>query len=86
MAMKFLGTLAILVTLAVFTEGGNILVWLPFVSKSIKITYTPILEELAKRGHEVFVVHPFKSKEETEGITEIQSFNNLEEFLQDISG
>ena len=84
--MKFLLPFAILVTMSVLAEGGKVLVWLPMVSKSVKITYTGIVEELARRGHDVYLAHPFKSKEKTKGITEIQSFENLEEFLQDISG
>ena len=84
--MKFLLPFAILVvSMSVFAEGGKVLIWLPMVSKSVKITYTPVVEELARRGHEVYVAHPFKSKEKTKGITEFQSFDNLEEFLQDMS-
>ena len=86
MNMKFLLPFAILVvTMCVFAEGGKVLIWLPIVSKSVKITYTPVVEELARRGHEVYVAHPFKSKEKAKGITEFQSFDNLEEFLQNMS-
>ena len=86
MNMKFLLPFTILVvTMSVFAEGGKVLIWLPIVSKSVKITYTPLVEELAWRGHEVYVAHPFKSREKTKGITEFQSFDNLEEFLQDMS-
>ena len=84
--MNFLFSFAILVvTMTAFAEAGKVLIWLPMVSKSVKITYTPVVEELARRGHEVYVAHPFKSKEKTKGITEFQSFDNLEEFLQDVS-
>ena len=41
--------------LAGVAESGNILFFGPFVSKSMIITYTPILKELASHGHKV---HP----------------------------
>ena len=86
MNMNFPLSFALLVvTMTAYAEAGKVLIWLPMVSKSVKITYTPVVEELARRGHEVYVAHPFKSKEKTKGITEFQSFDNLEEFLQDVS-
>ena len=41
---------------------GSILFYMPFVSKSMKITYMPVAEEMAARGHEVVVLmqHPTK--------------------------
>ena len=42
---------AILVTILCFMpliEGGKILFWCPFASKSVKITFIPLLDELAK--------------------------------------
>ena len=44
----------------------------------------PMLEELAKRGHEITLVHPFKT-ESVEGITEILSSDKIDKFLNDIS-
>lgn len=38
-------------------ESGNIMFFGPFVSKSMVITYTPILKELAKKGHQVGLQH-----------------------------
>ena len=38
-------------------ESGNIMFFGPFVSKSMVITYTPILKELAKKGHQVGLKH-----------------------------
>ncbi len=37
-------------------ESGKILFFAPFVSKSIVITYSPILRELAKKGHQVSIL------------------------------
>ena len=59
--------------------------WMPVGSKSMKITYMPMLEELAKRGHEITLVHPFKMKEQVEGITEIISLDKVDKFLGDIT-
>ena len=45
-----------------FASCGSILFYMPFVSKSIKITFIPVAEEMSKRGHEVVVItqHPGK--------------------------
>ena len=43
--------------LAGVAESGNIMFFGPFVSKSMVITYTPILKELAKKGHQVGLQH-----------------------------
>ena len=52
MNMNFPLPFAILVvTITAFAEAGKVLIWLPMVSKSVKITYTPVVEELARRGH-----------------------------------
>jgi glycine cleavage system protein P-like pyridoxal-binding family len=83
--MKPSTTLFILLLSAAVADCGKVLVWLPVVSKSMKITYTPLVEELARRGHQVTVAHPFKSKEKMEGLTEIQSIENLEEHLSNVS-
>ena len=44
-------------------ECGRIMFYMPFVSKSMRITYMPVVRELAARGHEVTVVTPYDSKE-----------------------
>jgi hypothetical protein len=36
-------------------ESGKVLLFAPFVSKSMVITYSPILKELAKKGHQVTI-------------------------------
>ena len=66
-------------------EGGKIMFWMPVGSKSMKITYMPMLEELAKRGHEITVVHPHKSKQSAKGIIEILSSDKVDKFLNDLS-
>ena len=76
--------LAIATMLIASCEGGKILFWMPVGSKSMRITYMPMLEELAKRGHEITLVHPFKT-ESVEGITEIISSDKVDKFLNDIS-
>lgn len=71
--------------LVTYGEGGKILFWSPFGSKSTKICYMPMLEELARRGHEITVVHPHKSKQATKGITDILSSDKVDKFLNDLS-
>ncbi len=43
-------------------KTGRILFYMPLVSKSMKITFMPLAEELASRGHEVVVVMPHEAK------------------------
>ena len=62
-------------------QSGRILVWCPATSKSVKITFMPIVETLANRGHEVFLVTPFLSKENIDGVTEIQAVSNFDEII-----
>ena len=40
-------------------NAGKILFWTPLSTKSVKITFTPVLEALAERGHDVTVAMPF---------------------------
>ncbi len=82
------GPLLLLVSLGLLglADAGKVFIWLPLISKSIQITYTPVVEELAKRGHEVTVVHPFKNLGKIKGVTEIQSTDGLEDFLKVMSG
>jgi hypothetical protein len=49
---QMLLSVAVLLLVGV-AESGNIIFFAPFVSKSITITYSPILKELAKKGHQV---------------------------------
>ena len=52
-------------------SGGSILFYMPFVSKSIKITFMPVAEEMASRGHEVAVVMQHPTKNPNPNIKEI---------------
>ena len=40
----------------------KILFYMPFVAKSVTITFMPLAEELSRRGHDVTVIVPRKSK------------------------
>jgi len=51
--------------------SARVLVLTVLGSKSHKIGLTPIMEELALRGHNVTIVTPYPSKEATQGISEI---------------
>jgi glucuronosyltransferase len=48
--------LALLLAATGSAHAGKILLYSPFMSKSMKITMTPLAEELAKRGHDVTLV------------------------------
>ncbi len=76
---------AALVGLAALADAGRILIWMPVGSKSMKITYLPLAEELVRRGHEVVIVHPFKSEKPLKGITEIVSTTEIKKLLDQIS-
>jgi len=53
------------------TLAGNILIWAPVSSRSVKITFMPLAKELASKGHDVLLVYPHKSKHQTKRITEL---------------
>lgn len=50
---------------------ANILVLSFFSTKSHKLTYMPLIEELGKRGHNVTVVSPVKQQKEMKNVKEI---------------
>jgi glucuronosyltransferase len=52
-------------------DSENILVVAMISTKSHKITYLPLLEELANRGHKITIVSPIKADKETKNIKEI---------------
>ena len=72
-------TVLSLLCLLAYSEEGRVLVWCPAASKSIKITFMPVVESLAERGHEVVLVTPFMSKKKIPGVTEIQAVSKFEE-------
>ena len=55
--------LLLLVATPPLSECGRIMFYMPFVSNSMRITYMPVVRELAARGHQVTVVTPYDSKE-----------------------
>ena len=60
-------------------QSGKILFWCPVGSKSMRITFMPVIENLASNGHEITLVTPFVGKEKVKGVTEIQAVSNFEE-------
>ena len=46
-------------------SAGSLLIWLPLMSKSIKITVMPVAEAMANRGHEVVIVLSHPTPEES---------------------
>jgi hypothetical protein len=57
----FFQVIAVL-ALAGAADCGNVLFYMPFISESVKITFMPVVKELASRGHGVTVVTPFPDK------------------------
>ena len=43
-------------------KPGRILFYMPMTTKSVKITFTPLAEALAERGHEIVVIMPHQQK------------------------
>jgi hypothetical protein len=37
-------------------ESGKVLIYAPFIAKSITITFAPLVKELARRGHQVWMI------------------------------
>ena len=72
--------LVVVVTMTSTVYSGKVLLWCPAASTSMKITYMPVMEELARRGHEVTLVTPFPSKKKIDRVTEIiavSDFDNI---------
>ena len=61
------------------TQAGHYLIWLPMCSKSVKIGVMEAGYELARRGHEVTVVSPFKNQNDVEGVTDIVIESEVQE-------
>lgn len=45
----------------------------------MKITFMPVVEQLALNGHEVILVTPFPSKKQINGVTEIHAITPFED-------
>ena len=69
----------------VLINAGHYLIWLPTMSRSVKIGFMDVGQELARRGHEVTVVTPFKSQTEVAGVREILVDSNFHEVTDAIT-
>lgn len=67
----------------VICHAERILVLAPVCSKSHKISFMPIVEALARKGHQLTVVTPYKPYVPVENITEIVLENVLQELEVD---
>jgi len=56
-------------------NSANILVLTFFSTKSHKLTYLPLIEELGKRGHNVTMISPVKPMKEMKNVHEIFTFD-----------
>ena len=50
-----------------YVHGGNVLFFMPIIPKSNKMTWYPLAEEMAKRGHQVTTINPHKSTKVSTG-------------------
>ncbi|TRY78677.1 hypothetical protein TCAL_13198 [Tigriopus californicus] len=80
--MLFLILFPILLGLA---NAGKFLFYMPFVTKSIMITFMPVAEELGKRGHQVSVVIPAAHNKELKNVEQIVVPNIMEEKMKELS-
>ena len=58
-------------TVVKLASCGSVLFYIPFCSKSVKITFMPLAEEMASKGHEVVVVMPYATKKPNPKVKEI---------------
>ena len=70
--MKSLTISALLLLLPTLAFTGKVLIWQSYGSKSHFIMFAPIIEELAKRGHELTVVAPYPGPK---GVAEMDNVN-----------
>lgn len=84
----FLFLLPCLLPVIIETYAGKILAVEFFSSKSHKITYMSLLEQLGLRGHNITVITPIKGTKKMENVSEVLSLNWEEvmaaEFEQDL--
>ena len=82
-----LSLLVLLIQQPRVASGGSILFYMPFVSKSVKITFMPVAEEMASRGHEVAVLMQHGTKNPNPNVKEIiidgNEFNEMTERVSD---
>ena len=89
MSLNFVGSAMLNIFVLVYFAGsiilgGRILLWCPGGTRSIKITYMPMVEELVKRGHEITIVTPYPGSN-FENITEIPVNSGIEEIFSSFS-
>eukprot|EP00092_Neocalanus_flemingeri_P013186 GFUD01014211.1.p1 GENE.GFUD01014211.1~~GFUD01014211.1.p1 ORF type:complete len:520 (-),score=100.48 GFUD01014211.1:177-1736(-) len=77
--------LLVLLSSPCLVQSGKILLWCPVGSKSMKITFMPVIEQLASNGHDITLVTPFLSKEKIKGVTEIRAVSKFEDILDGFS-
>eukprot|EP00095_Tigriopus_kingsejongensis_P005737 maker-scaffold28_size608977-snap-gene-1.14 protein:Tk05737 transcript:maker-scaffold28_size608977-snap-gene-1.14-mRNA-1 annotation:"udp-glucuronosyltransferase 2c1" len=66
-------------------HGGRYLFYVPFVSKSMHITFMPMVEELSRRGHQVTVVMPFAMDESIPNVEAIVVENQMDKVTMEVS-
>ena len=69
--VKFQTVVILLATIIKLASCGSVLFFIPFMSKSVKITFMPVAEEMASKGHEVVVVMPYATKKPNPKVKEI---------------
>ena len=57
--MKFLPLILCVILSLTNVQAGKVLFYIPMSTKSVKITFIPLLEALAEKGHDVTVAMPF---------------------------
>lgn len=75
----------LLFTVISLAFAGKVLIYAPVGSKSLKITYMPIVEELAKRGHAITIVTGYKSKHKIENVQELIVNSRFQEYSDRLS-
>lgn len=76
---KLLTQWLILHTLMAIAFSAKILAYLPVPAKSHHIVFTPLLHELARRGHQVTVLSPFPAEKTVPNITHIYIHTQAED-------
>ena len=69
--VKLQTLLILLATIIKLASCGSVLFFIPFMSKSVQITFMPMANEMAAKGHEVVVVMPYATKKPNPKVKEI---------------
>lgn len=65
--------------------GAKILFYSAMCSTSIKMTFFPLAQELAKKGHQVTVVWPYAEKEKQANLEIITIQSDFDDFAKNLS-